>query len=309
MTQALTAAVMYARLVAKARLRHLQLLVAIADERSLKRGAEDAGISQPAATQALAELERILEAPLFERHAKGMRQTAVGHELIPLVRAMLKTLRDGTDSVVALQEGATGLLRLGAITAVSSSMLGERVLRFCARHPRLRVEIIEGDGAHLLQELLSGSLNLVLGRRPQPVPQGLHFEYLQPDEAVVIAGPSHPLAGHPDLKLDDLMAFAWMRATPGLWVRGVFDDLFERAGKRPLLHQLSVGSLAPLIEILADNQTVALLPASLGKTLYRWQLAVQLDVHLRAPRGELGLLCHVEMMEHPLHLEFVDAMR
>lgn len=309
MPQALTAAVMYARLVAKARLRHLQLLVAIADERSIKRGAEDAGISQPAATQALAELERILEAPLFERHAKGMRQTAVGHELIPLVRNMLKTLRDGTDSVVALQEGATGLLRLGAITAVSSSMLGERVLGFCARHPKLRVEIIEGDGAHLLQELLSGSVNLVLGRRPQPMPQGLHFEYLRPDEAIVIAGPGHPLAGHPGLKLDDLMGFAWMRATKGLWVRGIFDDLFERAGKRPQLHQLSVGSLAPLIEILADKHSVALIPASLGVTLCRWKLAVQLDVQLRTARGELGVLCHVEWLEHPLHMEFIDALR
>lgn len=309
MTHTLTAAVMYSRLVAKARLRHLQLVVAIADERSLKRGAEDAGISQPAATQALAELERILEAPLFERHAKGMRLTAVGHELIPLIRNMLKTLRDGTDSVAALQEGATGTLRVGAIAAVTSAMLGERVLHFCARHPKLRVEIVEADGAHLLQELLSGSLNLVLGRRPQPVPHGLHFGALRPDEAVVIAGPGHPLAGHGGLKLDDLMAYAWMRATPGLWVRGIFDDLFERAGKSPRLHQMSVGSLAPLIAILADNQSVALIPASLGMTLVRWKLAVKLDVLLGTPRGELGVLCHEELMEHPLYVEFIDAMR
>lgn len=309
MSHALSAEVMYARLMAKARLRHLQLLVAIADESNLKRGAEDVCMSQPAATQALAELEHLLELPLFERHARGMRLTTGGEALIPVVRNVLKALRDSTAALETLQTGASGRLRVGVISAVASAMLGERVLRFCRERPGIRVEIAEDVQDHLVQQLLAGGLDLALTRRPVPVPQRLHFEPLEPDAAVVVAGPGHPLAARTGLRLEDLLDHAWMRASRGLWVRGVFDDLFERAGVRPRLHPMSVGSLGPLIEILRDDDTLALVPQSLGRTLCRWGLAAVLDTHLDTPRGELGCLCMLDACGEPVLQQFVRALR
>lgn len=286
----------------------------MADESSLKRGAEDVCLSQPAATQALAELEGLLETELFERHAKGMRVTPSGEALTPAVRQMLKALRESTATLEALQQGATGLLRVGVIAAVATALLGERVLLFCRQRPRMRVEIIEGVQAELTQQLLAGSLSLGLGRRPVPVPQRLHFEPLRTDEAVVIAGPAHPLAGRSGLVLQDLLPYAWMRASRGLWVRGVFDDLFDRAGVRPLLHPMSVGSLGPLIEILRDHRTLALIPASLARTLCHWGLAVVIDARLDTPRGELGALCPTGALDDPaladpVLVDFVAALR
>lgn len=295
--------------MAKARLRHLQLLVMVADQGSLKRAAAEVGMSQPAATQALAELEQLLERPLFERHAKGMRLTASGRTLIPVVRDVLATLQSSTESLAALQEGAKGLIRVGAIPAAASALLGERVIRYCDRHPGMRVEIIEDTGAHLLQALVSGAINLALCRRPQPVPARLHFEPIRPDEAVVVAGLGHPLAGQPGLKLEALADYAWMRAPRGVWIREVFDALFERASFAPRLHPVSTATLGPLPEILRDQRTVALIPISLSRTLCRWQLAVALDVQLGAPRGEIGMLCPVEAQEDPMHLEFAAALR
>ena len=301
---------MFARLMAKARLRQLQLLVAIADESSLKRGAEYVYMSQPAATQALAELENLLEIELFERHAKGMRLTPCGEALIPAVRQVLKSLRDSTAALEALQQGASGLLRVGVISAAATALLGERVLRFCQLRPQMRVEIIEDAQDNLTQQLLAGSLNLVLGRRPVPVPHRLEFEPMRTDEAVVLAGPGHALAGRRGLVLDDLLPYAWMRASRGLWVRGVFDDLFERAGVQPRLHPVSVGSLGPLIEILPDDRTIALIPASLGRTLCRWGLVVTIDARLDTPRGELGLLCLAgALTDDPVIGDFADALR
>lgn len=304
-----SASVLFSRLMAKARLRHLQLLVAVADEGKLQRAAVDVGLSQPAATQALADLEQLLEVPLFERHAKGMRLSAAGRTVIPVVRHALAALQAATESLAALQGGVSGLMRLGVITAVSSAVLGERVLRFCARHPDMRVEIVEAAQPQLVQELLAGSLDLVLCRRVHPQPVKLHFESLRPDEAIVIAGPQHPLAGRRGLSLQDLSGFAWMRAARGVWVSQVFDRLFDEAGLRPRLHQVSLASLGPLPEILRDNQTLALAPLSLGQSLCRWNQAVQLDVRLGAPRGEVGALLHTEAMEEPVYLEFLAALR
>jgi len=301
--------VLFSRLMAKSRLRHLQLLVAVADEGNLRRAAADVGLSQPAATQALAELEELLEMPLFERHAKGMRLTAAGHAVIPVIRHALEALQASTESLAALREGVSGQLRLGVITAVASAVLGERVLRFCTRHPAMRVEIVEDSAPHLLQELQAGTLNLVLCRRPQPVPARLHFERLRADEACVLAGPGHPLAGRHGLVLEDLAGYAWMRPPRGVWIRDVFDDLFENAGITPRLHQVSTASLGPLPEILRDNRTVALCPATLARTLCRWQLVVTLDLDVGAPQGEIGLLCDAAALEDPVYREFIDALR
>ncbi len=74
-----------ARLVSRLRMRHLALILNIAERESLTRVAETMGISQPAATKALAEVEAILGGPLFARTHRGLRLTALGE--LAVVRA------------------------------------------------------------------------------------------------------------------------------------------------------------------------------------------------------------------------------
>jgi len=309
MPHTLSSNVMFSRLMARARLRQLQLVVTVADLGSLKSAAAEVGMSQPAATQALAELEQLIEQPLFDRYAKGMRLTAAGCTLMPVIRNVLKALHSSTDSLAALNEGISGVLRVGAITAMSMSVTGDGVLRLCARHPELRLEIFEDAQPHLIQELMSGGLDLVLCRRVQPLPATLHFEPLYSDEAMVIAGTGHALAGSSGLQLQDLIDYTWMRAACGVWIRGVFDALFAQAGLTPKLHQISTASLGPLPDILRDNQTLSLAPACLGRSLCRRNQAVQLDVQLVTPCGGIGMLSAADALEEPLRLEFLAAMR
>lgn len=69
------------------------------------------------------------------------------------------------------------------------------------------------------------------------------------------------------------------------------------------------GSLGPLPDILRHNQTLSLEPASLGRSLCRWNLAAALDVQVQTPRGEIGVLCTTDALEDRLHREFTAAMR
>ena len=72
---------LFSRLVRHARLRQLQLLLALQHSGSVVKAAQHLDMSQSAATQALAELERVLELRLFERHSRGMRATQAGQAL------------------------------------------------------------------------------------------------------------------------------------------------------------------------------------------------------------------------------------
>ena len=66
------------RMTARLRLRHLRLLAALSRCSTLAEAAQEVGVTQPAASQALREIENLLEMPLFERHARGLRATEAG---------------------------------------------------------------------------------------------------------------------------------------------------------------------------------------------------------------------------------------
>ena len=112
-----------------------------------------------------------------------------------------------------------------------------------------------------------------------------------------------------DRTLAELDGYAWMRAGRGLWIREVFDALYQEAGRLPRLHPISTTSVGPLPDILSDGQTLSLCPASLAGALQRRHQLEVLDVVVPAPPGEVGALCTVELMDHPLHRELIAALQ
>ena len=106
----LTPSVLFNRILGRVRLKHLQLAIAIADLQSLHRAASSIGMSQPAATHALVELESSLGGPLFERHSKGMRLTSLGDVVLPLLRASLVPLQAAAGNAALMQQGAASAL-------------------------------------------------------------------------------------------------------------------------------------------------------------------------------------------------------
>lgn len=274
-----SSATLYSRLLARARLRHLQLLVAVADHGSLKRAAEQVGMSQPAATQAVAELERLLETALFERRARGMSVSAAGRAVMPVARQVLHALRDSMESLSAVQASASGLLRVGMIPAAGLSLAGRLLPVFSRRHPRLQILVIEGTPRHLLEELAAGSLNVVLTRRPAELAARFAYQPITEDQAVILSGTKHPLAAHAQVSFDDLAAWPWMRAPPGVPVRELFDRMFEV--RMPALHPVSTSSLSMTFALLRDNETLTLAPSSVAD----WYVGLGLVARLPWPPG------------------------
>lgn len=260
-------ATLLSRLLAKGRLRHLQLLAGIADLGSIQQAASHIGLSQPAATHALADIEELLGVRLFDRHARGMRTTRSGQLMAECARGMLTTLRASTESVAALRDGAAGSLRLGAIPAASGGLLAERLPAYMRAHPDLHVEVVEGSREQLLPQAASGSLDMLLCRRPEAVPAGLEFVTLQPDAAVIVAAAGHPLLapGYAPT-VAEVAGQLWIEPRPELAIHAVFTAFFERAGVVP--RRCRLASAAPpmplLIAVMQAQQALAMVPLTLA---------------------------------------------
>src|SRR4051812_30062237 len=100
-------------LVRRLRLRHLELLVALADAGTMRAAATRLHLSQPALSKMLGEIEKGFGTRLFERSPQGLAANGLGEAAIYRARIMLGELSRAQQEVDALRGGATGVLRLG----------------------------------------------------------------------------------------------------------------------------------------------------------------------------------------------------
>lgn len=251
------------RLTRQARLRQLQLLLALQQCGSIGRAAEQLGMSQSAATQALTELERLLDTRLFERHARGIRPTQAGQALTEAARGVMHEIEDAAETLAAMRLGASAALRLGAIPSAAHSILAPLLARFYALHPQVHVDVQEGEGARLVSLLIGGALDAVFCREPAQLPASHAFDALLADEAVFIAAPSHPLAASQRVPLELLADARWVLPTSSIAVRDVFERVVLARLPQAQWFPVSTVSLPVLESLLAQPGAVTVAPRSI----------------------------------------------
>lgn len=292
--------VLFARLARHARLRQLQLLLALHECGSVVRASVQLDMSQSAATQALAELERVLGLRLFERHARGIRPTPAGQALIDAARGMLSELEDAAQTLAAIRLGASGALRLGAIPAAAHAIVAPLLTRFCTRHPQVHVDLKEAEGPRLLPLLISDGLDAVFCRQPSQLPEPFVFESLLADEAVFVVAARHPLATSRRVPLAALGDARWVLPISNIAVRDIFERVVLAQLPQAQWFPVATVSLPVLRGLLGQPQALGLVPRSIAHGLVQAQdaggirmLDVRVDPAQRS-LAPLGAVYHRE---------------
>lgn len=204
--------------------RQLEVFVGIADAGSVRVAAERLHLTQPAASMALAELERHLDVPLFARDRGRLHLNERGRDLLPLAREILERLdemcRRASDEPDQLQ----GELRLGASNTVGNYLVGDLLGAFARTHPQVSVRL-EVDNTHgIVAAVREHRLDVgcVEGMVMQP---DIEVRPWRNDKLVVCARPDHPLARHTHLRAAHFAGASWIMREPGSATRA----LCERA--------------------------------------------------------------------------------
>lgn len=278
------------RLLARSRLRHWLGFARVAELGSVRKAADAIGLAQPALTGLVADLEGLLEAPLFERHARGMRLTAIGAELLPTARRLLAAVDDAAEQVAALQTQAEGVVRVGAIGGAISGLLSRALPLLAQQHPKLLVQLLEADAHQLDQMIARSDIDVALCRAPHPVPQGWQFEPLLGDRFAVVAGAGHPLAGVRGLTPARLRHETWLALPAGSAARQAFDALFGGDGAPPPM--CLVSSRVPLVlwAMLKAQPVLALIPVSVARQFIDAGELVELPLAVALPFEPTGAL-------------------
>lgn len=318
MTTTTSASVLLNRLQARARVRHLQVLVKLGELRNIRRSAEDLGLSQPAVTQLLADLERLVELPLFERHSRGVRITAAGSELLPLARRMLDTLAEGSEALTALKHQGEGVVRVAAITGAVSGLLVRAIPAFARAQPSIQVHVRECDVDQWALFLARGEVDVAACRETAAAPAGYQFRPLMDDHFVVACGTGHPLAGRRGVRWATLARETWLPAPVGSTARRVFDRMMAELGVEPRLRQVITRVSALTWALLQGERLVTVVPYGVVRQLVEaGQLAV-IEPQPALPFTPIGLMVpqqgvtaatstFVEFLEHFAHPPGPDA--
>src|SRR4051812_12593139 len=178
-------------------LRLWRQFVAVAEELHFGRAARTLHMTQPPLTQAIAQLERLLGAGLFERTKRSVRLTPAGEALLPQARELLARARALPAQARAAAQGELGRLRIAFVSTVGFALLPQWLRAFRARHPQVQMELIEATGDVQLEAFARGEIDagFVL-HSPDFAPAGLEHLPVAREPLVLALPEAHALA-HP----------------------------------------------------------------------------------------------------------------
>jgi LysR family transcriptional regulator, pca operon transcriptional activator len=290
------------------RLNLLRAVDVIEQQGSLLKAATALGISQPALTRNLQELEDILQARVFDRHPRGVRVTEAGMVLVGAARRVLAELRRLDEALDRIDSADAGTVALGALPVTASGVLPGVLTKLKVRFPNIRIRLQQGRTEDLLPLLTSGDLDLVVGRLYEPVvPDGFRREPLWSEPISIIARAGHPILDVPEVTAEALREYELVLPTVSQRVGQELDHLLSLLGL-PSASSLRSSSYGFIREMLHATDSISVMPRlMMVGDLLRGTLRV-VPLPLYAPRRPAGLILPSDRSLTPASQSFVDCL-
>ncbi|MEZ5640042.1 MAG: LysR substrate-binding domain-containing protein [Burkholderiaceae bacterium] len=272
------------------KLRHLQCLVVVAQERSLMRAAAVLSLTQPAVSKSLADLEDIVGRPLFRRHARGVELTPAGRTLLGHAGSGMRLLREGLDLAIQQPDPDRSTIRIGALPNLSAALIPQAILRLLDEQPVSLARVATGTNAQLLAQLRSGEIDAVFGRLAEPAEMiDLQFEKLFEEPMVVLARPGHPLAGQLHPSAGGIEQYPLILPTSGTVIRRTVDNFLLELGRGYPQQIIESTDVSLALALAQRSDAIWFTPQGVATPLLERDTLVQLRIDTGATLGAVGL--------------------
>ncbi len=267
----------------------LRALVAVADTLHFGAAASRLGVSQPSVSGAVRGLEAALGVKLAERSSRKVVLTAAGVETVARARQVLDEVESMAEAAAGPHMAANeGLLRLGVIPTVAPYILAP-VLRTLARWlPHLRPEITEDQTARLLDELVSGRLDVLVLALPVGRMDVSEIP-LYREDFVLLVPPQHRLAGERGLGPEVLKDLRLLLLEEGHCLSSQALEVCRQAGAATN-HPARAASLTTIAQLVAAGLGATLLPATALPVETRKGRVAVAQFKAPAPGRQIGLV-------------------
>jgi LysR family transcriptional regulator, hydrogen peroxide-inducible genes activator len=240
--------------------RQLEYLVAVADQLSFSRAADTCGVSQPALSSQVREVEQRLGLTLFERGRSGVTVPDHARPVLDAARRAIRAVDDVVDAAVDLSGELVGPVRVGVIPTMAPYLLPTLVRELRRRHPRSEPVLTEERTDDLVRRIELGELDVGLLAAPVPG-EGLEVVEVATDEFHLAMPEDHPFAGQGPLPSGVLAGLPVLLLEDGHCLR---DQAIEACAAVGASTEGAIQgtSLTTLCQMVSAGGGVTLLPAS-----------------------------------------------
>jgi LysR family transcriptional regulator of gallate degradation len=270
--------------------RRLAVFASLAEKRNMPAVARQFGITQPAISASLKDLEARLGLALFERSAKGVVATDAGELLAFHFKRILSELRHIVPDIAAVSGTLQGTVNVGALPLSRTRLLPSAIAALLARHPGLRVTTVESPYETLVAGLRSGDIDVIIGAlRPPHAAKDLDQQALFEDRLSFIGRAGHPLLRQRRIGFDELHRARWVLSRPGSPSRELLVRSFRELGQSSPIPAVETGDLAILRGLLLQSDMLTAISAHQLHYEIEAGALVALDFALDATRRSIGL--------------------
>lgn len=276
--------------IQKIKLHHLRILVALGEQGNLTQVAKMMHITQPALSKWLTQLEEDIGMELFERHSKGLRASKAGKLFLQHARRLINDMeRSQTEMERYKQGGLSGSLKIGC-SPVATDCVSQAILHLLKEMPDVHFNIEEKVMEPLLNDLLSGAIDVVVGRvggRALGLP--LNYQVLYTEPVCFVARTDHPLAKKSTVKWDDLAHWRWIVWPTGTPIRQSIDNALVDNNVMLPENIIESSSMNVSINLLQNSEMISILSLRLAEHYASEKQLAILNLPKIEQKGSVGV--------------------
>lgn len=290
------------------KLQQLQAFVAAAHHKSLRAAARELGITQPAVTHTIRELESALNAELMIRSVRGIELTACGLALLPRAEQLLGDMQRTVEAVEQVKGELAGKVSVGTMPSIALTALPRAVSAFRAAMPLVRLHLEEVTVPDAVAQLRNGHLDIAAIHHVQALDGDLTQAPLYSTQFVVAMREGHPLANARCLA--DLLDAEWI-VTVGAddFPHSVMVTMFgahglpvpKRLVRAPSSFAVTLGLVSQTDVIGCFTRPLAAMMAPLGVRMAAIREAL--------PSYDLSIISRRDLLPTPAVTHFVSCLQ
>lgn len=291
------------------KLRHLRVIEAISEHASLLKASAALRLTQPALTRSLQEIEDIVGARLYDRHAKGVRETPFGAVLSASARTILAELNKLETSLDRMVHESSVMVSVGTLPVAAVGIMPGVIANLSKAHPELRVRLSQGLTDELIPMLAAGRLDLIVGRLyDPPAPDGLLRETLYHEPISLMARPDHPIFDPPGPTLERLSQCKLALTSVATLLGQETDEILAEMGI-DLASPVRSSSLGFIREMMLTSDVVSIMPKlMLASDLLRGAIRVH-PLPIPTPDRPAGIIYRADAPLPPAAKTLVQTLK
>lgn len=256
------------RIGRRLRLRDLHILFTAVQRGSMAKAAQTLGVTQPAVSKVIADLEHTLGVRLLDRGARGIEPTKYGHALLRRANAAFDELRQSVRDIEFMADPTVGEVRIGCQETFAAAILPSVIHRFSKAYPKVVLHVeqlgsLAAESSALRERTIDlGMLLLVKPHDDRLFADDLNVETLFLEQLMIVAGTQSPWARRRKIGLEELVDEPWVVTESDTLSYRRLAEAFAARGLEPPKKILQTLSSHLRVNLAASGSHITTLPNS-----------------------------------------------